>query len=420
MAFHQDEAFVTFSFVCDSDGRVAMRTNDALLNHLRTIFSVVDKNAISRRRFTGNRFIATRRYVISPTGRFRFGILRLVVSEIRKCVANPIFSLDNKFRAHYPKKMADALGLGLPELSLQFRQYQSDGITSALKQGCGILLYPTGSGKTLIMGGLIRNILDASVNSRVLVVTLTHLVEQTANSLVDYGFKREEVSMWTGGREFVPARVVICGPQILNSAMKNVEKYSEAIDFMSKVEAFLVDEVHQCKRDNKISDFEKYVKTTHRFGFTGTLPEDKIDEWNVIGMFGPVISTVSREQLVSEGSITGVVICEVQLHYGDAPKYERKGVNSGIRNFRIEQEFLYSSDFRNKTVCGIAAKTKKNCLLLVDRIEHGETLYNMLKSSCDKEVYFIRGSVEGEVREEIRKLIEFYFPGDIVNELFAS
>lgn len=408
MAFHQDEAFITFSWIGDSDGRVAMRTNDALLNHLRLVFSVVDKKAVAIQRFSNLKHMSTRKYAISPTGRFRHGMMKSIVAEIKACVSNPVFSLDAKFREQFPKKMADALALGSPKLKLTPRNYQAQGIEQALRQGCGVLLYPTGSGKTLIMAGIAKNILDSSINSTVFIVTLTHLVEQTRTTLIDYGFDPKTVSVWTGTNEFVPARVVICGPQILVSAIKRPEKYSEPLDFLSKTEAFIVDEVHQVKKENKIVDFEKYVKTHHRFGFTGTLPEEKQDEWNVIGMFGPVISTVSREELVKNGSITDVVVCEVKMDYLEYPEYVRGGgQQAGMQNFRYEQNFLYTSDFRNKTISKIALKTKKNCLVLVDRIEHGELLVATMRAlDKEKEVFFIRGEVEGEVREEIRKLME--------------
>ncbi len=407
MAFHQDEAFITFSWVGGTDGRVAMRTNDALLNHLRLVFSVVDRKAVAIQKFSGNGHFSTRKYAISPTGRFRHGMMKSIVAEIKNCVSNPVFSLDNKFREQFPKKMGDALAIGTPKLKLTPRDYQSAGIELALKQGCGVLLYPTGSGKTLIMAGITRNILDSSVNSTVFIVTLTHLVLQTRDALVDYGFDRSEVSVWTGTNEFVPARVVVCGPQILMQGIKHPEKYSEAMDFLGKAEAFIVDEVHQVKRANKISEFEKFVKTHHRFGFTGTLPEEKYDEWNVIGMFGPVIKTVERSELVENGSITDVLVCEVEMSYLQYPEYTRGGgQQAGMQNFRNEQQFLYTSDFRNNTIAKIAMRTKKNCLVLVDRIEHGRLLESIMKAMGGKDVYFIEGAVEGEVREKIRELME--------------
>ena len=113
MAFHQDEAFITFSWIGDSDGRVAMRTNDALLNHLRLVFSVVDKKAVAIQRFSHFKHMSTRKYAISPTGRFRHGMMKSIVAEIKECVSNPIFSLDDRFRQQFPKRWRTPLHWGL-------------------------------------------------------------------------------------------------------------------------------------------------------------------------------------------------------------------------------------------------------------------------------------------------------------------
>lgn len=396
-----EEAAVTLSWVGKADGRVAMHTSDRLLAHLRAKFSVFDKSAeIAARRAGYN--VQPRKYAISPTGRFRYGLLKEVVSEIRSYVKNPVFLMDAKFREYYPRKMADALAVDDPHLTLQLRDYQSSGVEAALTKGCGILLYPTGAGKTLIMAAILKRFLDSTVSSTAFVVTLTHLVQQTAEALIGYGFPKGSVSTWTGTQPFSPARVVICGPQIMNSAMKNPTKHQDAIEFMAKAEVFMVDEVHQCKLGNHISDFEKFINTRHRFGFTGTLPENQIDEWNVIGLFGPVIKTVEREKLVSNGSITDVVVCDCHLWYRSKPRY----YGGGIDSFLEEKNFVYSSEFRNATIAKIARNAKHNCLILVDRIDHGETLRDLISSTCDKEVYFIRGAVEAEDREEIRKSME--------------
>ena len=396
-----EEAAVTLSWVGKADGRVAMHTSDRLLSHLRAKFSVFDKSAEIAARRAGYS-VQPRKYAISPTGRFRYGLLKDVVSEIRSYVKNPVFLMDAKFREYYPRKMADALAVDDPHLTLQLRDYQSAGVEAALTKGCGILLYPTGAGKTLIMAAILKRFLDSTVSSTAFVVTLTHLVQQTAEALIGYGFPKGSVSTWTGTQEFTPSRVVICGPQIMNSAMKNPLRHQDAIEFMSKAEVFMVDEVHQCKLGNHISDFEKFIGTRHRFGFTGTLPENKIDEWNVIGLFGPVIKTVERGKLVSDGSITDVVVCDCHMWYRSRPSYYGKGMDS----FLAEKDFVYSSEFRNATIAKIAVNAKHNCLVLVDRLDHGETLKDLISASCDKDVYFIRGSVEAEDREEIRKSME--------------
>ena len=63
--------------------------------------------------------------------------------------------------------------------------------------------------------------------------------------------------------------------------------------------------------------------------------------------------------------------------------------------------------FRNRVICRLCTNVNNNTLLMVDRIEHGEILERELKRVLtNKQVYFIRGEVEVEQRDKIRKMME--------------
>ena len=63
--------------------------------------------------------------------------------------------------------------------------------------------------------------------------------------------------------------------------------------------------------------------------------------------------------------------------------------------------------FRNDVISKLTCKLNNNALVLVDYIEHGELLYNAIKEVCpNKKIYFIRGEVEVEERDKVRKLME--------------
>ena len=74
--------------------------------------------------------------------------------------------------------------------------------------------------------------------------------------------------------------------------------------------------------------------------------------------------------------------------------------------YNEECTFLYHNDFRNKVMSKLVDGFDKNSLIMVDKIEHGETLEEKLKTETNKEVYFIRGSVDMDDREQIRALME--------------
>ena len=71
-------------------------------------------------------------------------------------------------------------------------------------------------------------------------------------------------------------------------------------------------------------------------------------------------------------------------------------------------EYLILNEARNKFIRNLALSLKTNTLILYQFVDkHGKVLYNMLKSEAkDRKVFFVFGGVEGEDREEIRRIVE--------------
>lgn len=198
----------------------------------------------------------------------------------------------------------------------------------------------------------------------------------------------------------------------LNRCENKLATNSKVMKYFKRVDVLMVDEVHQMKRGNAITKITDYITTKHTFGYTGTLPESKIDEWTVIGKIGPVRQIVERAKLVENKSIVDVCVQFLKINYKEKPEYlkpnEIVGFQDQLRDFQKEAEFLYHSDVRNGLITKIATKFSKNILIIVDRIEHGETLRDMIKSSVgdSKEVVFISGEMPEEERDSIKRMME--------------
>ena len=75
--------------------------------------------------------------------------------------------------------------------------------------------------------------------------------------------------------------------------------------------------------------------------------------------------------------------------------------------YKEEVEFLYSNEYRNKFLNDLCFKLDKNILLLVNRLEHGHKLLNYFNNNINnKKIYFIRGEIDVNSRDEIKKLME--------------
>ena len=178
------------------------------------------------------------------------------------------------------------------------------------------------------------------------------------------------------------------------------------LDWMNELNVIFVDECHHIKRSNSITKIIDKCKTPNKFGFTGTLPEDKMDQWTIIGKLGPVIFKKKSFELREGKYVVPAVVQIIEIHYKNPPK--RSFFNSSsTENYKNEIDFLKTNDFRNESILKISANTNNNLLILLDYIDHGEIVFNLLKNKLkNKKVFFIKGDVEVSDREKIRKLME--------------
>jgi superfamily II DNA or RNA helicase len=162
------------------------------------------------------------------------------------------------------------------------------------------------------------------------------------------------------------------------------------------VNVFIQDECHRIKASNKISKNISKVITPHKFGFTGTLPKEKIDEWKIIGTFGPIIFKKESKELRDLGFLTNACIKVVKLIH---PK-------SSHMNYKKELQFIYNSPARHIIIRKIIQKLDKNVLILVNHIEHGLATLDMMSSIGGKDCYFVHGGMPVEERQEIIRRME--------------
>jgi superfamily II DNA or RNA helicase len=143
------------------------------------------------------------------------------------------------------------------------------------------------------------------------------------------------------------------------------------------------------------------INTNNKFGLTGTLPDNKPDEWNILGKLGKVIYDKDSYELRLESYLTNVDVKIINIGYNNKPLYI-----SGNNNFKTELDFIYTNNFRNNVIDNICNKFNNNSLILVNHLAHGDALYDKLSQSKDKQVFFVKGEVEVETRDQIKKIME--------------
>lgn len=151
------------------------------------------------------------------------------------------------------------------------------------------------------------------------------------------------------------------------------------------------------------------------FGFTGTLEGSKTHELQCRAWFGTLVESSTTRQLMDRGIVSSFNIRCCQLTYDE----QTKKLSSRLK-YQEEIDFLIDNKKRNDWLLETAMNQNNNTLLLFNYIDkHGDKLFEraqQLAEEKNKTVLMITGSVEGEERERIRRLMETRT--DIV--LFAS
>lgn len=378
----------------DSNRRVGVISGDNV-DAVREAFSVENQD----KRFSNNPFVASRKYAITPTFRFETGLTPTIASWIRSKLPGTeiVYSPELISNLIHPVK-TDVYD----SFSIKLRDYQKDIIQKCLNVGRGTVLLATAGGKTLTTGSLIACYwtLNPKLKCLVLVPDIG-LVKQTFSDFNEYKVPFS-VSMWSGKEELnLGTNVIIANLGILQKTKSNT-------DWIEDVDLFIIDEVHKLRQSNKINKIIKSVRTPYKYGLTGTLPPNLLDQWNIIGKIGPILFEKSANELQKEGYVAPAKAVVIKVFYKTRPpKLTKEEMVLPNEAYRQEMEFLFNHPFRNKVISALCVKLENNALILVDRIEHGETLFKTLTEQCvNKRVFFIRGDVEVDDRRKVIELME--------------
>ena len=376
-----------------SNRKLLVKTEDSsLFDKIREHFSIENEGARFAR-YRG-RFAARRKYAITGTGACELGLYW----DIRQYLIKEQIKVDISITDKLQKVLDVGRDIELyKKFTLELREYQEEVIKKALKIGRGTCVLGTGAGKTLTTAALIENYFqscpDKDTFKCIVLVPDLGLVSQTYEEFNDVGttFK---MTKWTGKtKPDLTSNVIICNIGIVQSQFDNN-------DWMKYVDLLIVDECHKIKASNKVSKIVSKIKTHNKYGFTGTLPENNLDKWSIIGKLGPVIYEKTSYELRLEDYLANVNVKVLNLEYKVPPRY------LSDNKYREELDFIYDSHFRNTFLTKLCSKLENNTLILVNHISQGVILSEYLTQCENKQIYFIRGEVEVETREDIKRIME--------------
>jgi superfamily II DNA or RNA helicase len=280
-------------------------------------------------------------------------------------------------------------------------EHQVNGVQYILEHARGLLLSPTGSGKSLIIYALIRYYLENLEGKVLLIVPTVSLVTQMYNDFIEYSsMNKWDVEanchcIYSGKEKHSKKQVIITTWQ---SAINQDPEYFEQFSTV------IVDEAHQAKSKSISTILERCKSTPVRVGLTGTLDGMHTNRLVIEGLTGPVHKVITTKELMDLDLLAKLKIDCITLKHPEEECKLLKGCK-----YQEEIEYLVNHVKRNEFITDLTVRLKGNTLVLFQYVEkHGEVLHEILKSKIDpnRKLFFIHGKTDVELREAARSITE--------------
>lgn len=290
--------------------------------------------------------------------------------------------------------------------SFPFRPYQRTAILTGLVKPRGLLLVPTGGGKTAILLTLIHAVLQQSSLARILwLVPTTSLLRQMASAAT------EEFSVPFTHDKHAAAPVLL-------TTWQNVQR--ESPKYFQDFTHVFVDECHHYTGPALQRMLQHCVGATIRWGVTATLPTEPWQQLVLRGAFGDTYTVTTSAELIANKTLNQVEIQPLLFQYRDRPpkiptltipatatpkevatlKQQHMGVA-----YRTEMEWLLQHSGRLWVMGKLLQSLKdRRILVLFKRLDHGARLYQHIHTVCPgRPVHYVDGHTETDVRESVRQ-----------------
>jgi superfamily II DNA or RNA helicase len=275
------------------------------------------------------------------------------------------------------------------------RDYQFNSVVKCIRTGRRTLLSPTSSGKSLIIYIISTWYKE---HKKLIIVPTIQLVNQMEGDFRDYGFKgkiHKSTDKLSKDND-IDADIVITTWQSLNNGKTKMHP-----GWYEQFGVVFGDEAHGAKAVSMIEILSNMKDCRYRFGTTGTLDNEPLNETTIEGLFGPTYKSISTTEMIDRGFASKLKIKCLILRY---PKSDCDSVKT--MDYHQEIQFLVNHTKRNEFIKNLTSSLNGNKLVFFRLRDHGDILYNLFVDAGIKNVFHIDGTVDVTDREDIRKAVE--------------
>lgn len=313
------------------------------------------------------------RSLIRQSGRMYPGLVRRAADIIR--------SSGIIIEAMKDSTLEPTMSLGYSTVPL--RPYQTPAVDSLVRAKRGILFAAPGAGKTAMAAALMQRL--AYCRPALFLVERKELAHQAQEALSEWLGK--EVGLIGGGRIIESRSGVHVG--MVQTLRGKVGTFKQ----LNNCRMVICDECHHGAASSYRSVLTALDTTWRVYGLSGTPWRTAGDDLLLEGTIGPIRHTVTYDDLIDSGYLTAPICIFARM--------PRAGGGHGLDWPSQYTARITDHQIRNNCVVSFAdwivRKAGKSCVVLVERIEHGEELARRL--NCP----FTHGSSNNQRRRQLLK-----------------
>lgn len=265
--------------------------------------------------------------------------------------------------------------------------YQKIAVDSCVKKGYGILIAPTGSGKTQMGIALICNL-----GYKALWIThTTDLLNQSYDRASQY-IDKKYLGKITGGKKQIGSGITFATIQTLANL--------DLLDLKNEFNVVIVDECHRLAgTPTKLKQFSKVVNSLaarHKYGLTATLHRSDGLEKTTMAYLGSVCFSIE------ENDVKDKIISATVFKINTGIKIDTCCLDiDGTINYNNLINYLAANEDRNKLILRYLLKDKQEYnLILSQRIEHLISVYNLLPDELKEKAVLLNSKMSKNSREQ--------------------
>jgi len=336
--------------------------------------------------------------LFSPaTGKIYYGLLPYVQKFLKEN-GHPVQLSEDFSKRNLDKSITTKFIRSLEKGEFKARDYQIDAVHNILESDRGLILSPTGSGKSFIIYALVRYYTKKFNEKKVLIVVpTTGLVEQMYNDFADYGWLPDEHchKLYAGKDKLSDKEVVI-------STWQSIYKLDK--QYFNQFGAVFIDEAHLAKAKSLTGIMTKLHDCKYRVGLTGTLDGTEIHRLVLEGLFNVHEQVTTTSELIERKELSPLNIRCLVLEHSASDRRMMRG-----KTYQQEMEFISTSMKRNQFIQKLVCDCEGNTLVLAQYIEKQLVpLCDMIVDHCGghRTIHLIYGATPTDDREKVRHLVE--------------